>query len=89
MQEGDIALERGSGLGAAVTAGLTGGRYSHALIWIGGGDFIEALPTGIRVLQAMRVPISSIDNWKLLRLRDDRQNEAAQAALHARKMSFK
>lgn len=89
MHEGDIALERGGGLGAAVTAGLTGGRYSHALIWIGGGDFIEAMPTGIRVLQAMRVPISNRDNWMLLRLRGDRKNVAAQAAKRARTMSFK
>lgn len=89
MKAGDVVLERGDGLGASITANATGGRYSHALIWIDGGDFIEAMPTGVRTLQYIRVPVIDPDNWLLLRLEDGREPEAKAAALHARNHCFK
>jgi hypothetical protein len=89
LKAGDVVLERGKGLGAAITAGATGGRYSHALMWVDGGDFIEAMPTGVRILQYIRVPIINRNNWMLLRLKAGWEAQGKAAADYARNHSFK
>lgn len=85
---GDIVLERGSDKSGALIAKVTRGRYSHALIWVG-GDFIEAMPEGVRSLSFARVPVCEPDNWLLLRPLPEHASVAAEAAMAARGMAHK
>lgn len=88
LQPGDVVLERGPGGGSAVVAGATNGHYSHALIWVGGGDFIEAMPDGVRSLSFARVPVVQPQNWRLLRVAPEHQVFATKAAEAARALAF-
>lgn len=85
---GDVVLERGPGKGGALIAKVTKGPYNHALIWVG-GDFVEAMPEGVRVLSFARVPIRNPGNWLLLRPPPQYAGIARDAALEARSMTYK
>lgn len=89
LEAGDIVLERGRDVGSSVVAAITRGHFSHALMWVGGGDFIEAMPAGVRTLQSVRVPIANQEYWALYRLRSGNLETALSAALHARRHCFK
>ena len=39
LRPGDVVLERGNTWRSTAIAIATGGRFSHALIWVGGTDF--------------------------------------------------
>lgn len=88
MQLGDVVLERGSGIGSAFVAEVTNGHYSHALIWVGGGDFIEAMPDGTRSISFVRVPVVTRQDWRLLRVAPESQTAATKAAEVARTLAF-
>lgn len=88
LELGDIVLERGTGSAGKLIAGVTGGRFNHALIWVG-GDFIEAMPGGVRCLSNRRVPIFDPRNWMLLRPHPELVGLGETAAFHARHMTFK
>jgi hypothetical protein len=88
LELGDIVLERGTGSAGKFVAGVTGGRFNHALIWVG-GDFIEAMPGGVRCLSNRRVPIFDPGNWLLLRPLPELAGLGESAAFHAREMTFK
>ena len=85
---GDIVLERGSGMRSKGIALADGGTYSHALLWLGNTDFIEAVGDGVRVISFARVVILKPNRWRLLRLINDPAT-AAQAAAAARNMAHK
>lgn len=88
LELGDVVLERGTGSAGKFIAGVTGGRFNHALIWVG-GDFIEAMPGGVRSLSNRRVPIFDPRNWLLLRPLPELAGLGENAAFHARHMAFK
>jgi hypothetical protein len=88
MALGDIVLERGTGTVSAIVAGVTGGRFSHALIWVGTG-FIEAVPDGVRALSFARVPIVDRDRWLLLRPLQDHFGIGERAAEETSRMVYK
>lgn len=88
MVLGDIVLERGTNAGSALIAAVTGGAFSHALIWVG-GDFIEAMPDGVRSLSFARVPVIEPSNWRLLRAKPENLEIAKNAADQARSMVFR
>lgn len=87
LQLGDVVLERGGGLSSALVAAVTGGRFSHAMIWVG-GDFIEAMPDGVRSLSFARVPVVQPKRWALLRVAPENTGHAARAAVEARNLAF-
>jgi hypothetical protein len=87
LQPGDIILENGQGLGAAAIRFFDIGNYSHALLWLGGTSFLEAMPGGARVISHARVLIEEPERWLVLRLADS--EAAARAASLARKLAAK
>ncbi|MBK1969960.1 hypothetical protein ACLBV5_11505 [Brevundimonas sp. M1A4_2e] len=87
LQLGDVVLERGGGLNSAFVAAVTGGRFSHAMIWVG-EDFIEAMPDGVRSLSFARVPVVQPKRWALLRVAPENAGHAARAAIEARNLAF-
>lgn len=89
LEPGDVVLERGRGLISAGVATITRGSFSHALMWIDGTDFIEAMPTGVRVLSYARVPVTNPKNWRLLRPTSEHRLKGKLAADAARNMAFK
>ncbi len=89
MVDGDIILERGKSLSGAMIAAATGGPYSHALMWVGGSDFIEAMPGAVRAISFARVPVIQPKNWLLLRAKPIHSAAASAAAIEARSAAFK
>lgn len=86
---GDVVLERGSDPSSHIVAGITGGHYSHAMLWLGATDFIEAMPGGVRTLSSKRVVVRNPNDWMLLRAKPDLRGRAANAANEARRFAFK
>lgn len=84
---GDIVLEMGAGIRSKAIAAAVGGDYSHALIWVGGTDFIEVVRQGTRVISFARVVVARPDSWMVLRFPDRRI--ASNAALEARQIAHK
>ena len=71
LRPGDVVLEAGStGKGLAIRT-IDGGSYSHALLWLGDGNFIEAVGIGARMISFKRVIVENRNDWAVLRLRDD------------------
>ena len=87
LRLGDILLERGSKLRSHIISWADRGKYSHALIWVG-GNFIEAVGTGARVISVARLIIENPNNWLLLRLMD-KPTVAQSAAVKARQLAHK
>lgn len=86
---GDIILERGDDKAAGAIATATGGQFSHALIYVGGDDVVEAMPGGVRSLSLHRLPVTEKSVLKLLRVEAAHKSIAAKAAEHARGETFK
>jgi hypothetical protein len=80
-------LERGSGLISRGIRTVEGGEYSHALIFLGNTDFLEAVGIGARVISYVRVPISDPLDWIVLRHPDPQI--AQHAADKARNLAHK
>jgi hypothetical protein len=87
LRAGDVLLERGSGVRSKAIAAKDGGDFSHALMWLGTTDLIEAVGQGARVISFMRVIVEDPDQWLLLRLADD--TAAARASIEARNIAHK
>lgn len=84
---GDVVLEQGSGWVSRVIRIADQGRFSHALLWLGNTDFIEATDGGARVIAFARVQIHDPANWVLLR--HPEAEVAARAAREARNLAHK
>jgi uncharacterized protein YycO len=88
LEPGDVLLERAPTAKSAAIRRLTRGAYSHALIWMGNTDFMEAVGDGVRAMPYVRIVTSDPKRWSLLRLESD-PPAAAAAAAHVRGHSFK
>ncbi len=87
---GDVVLERSLGKQSNVIMAVDGGSYSHVLMHLGSGEFIEATDGGSRSISFLRLPIDEPDRWSLLRYVGAGKMSgavAAQAALEARNLA--
>lgn len=71
LRPGDVVLEAGASAQGRVIRAIESGRYSHALFWLGDGDFIEAVGIGARIISFKRVIVEDRADWAVLRLADD------------------
>ncbi|WP_316163441.1 YiiX/YebB-like N1pC/P60 family cysteine hydrolase [Bradyrhizobium sp. SZCCHNRI20481] len=88
LQPGDVVLERGKRLRSKAIALADRGTYSHALLWLGNTDFIEAVGNGVRVISFQRVLVHHPKRWLLIRLVED-PGKAQKAAAVARNLAHK
>lgn len=87
---GDVVLERSVGKQSNVIMAVDGGSYSHVLMHLGSGEFIEAIDGGSRSISFLRLPIDEPERWSLLRYVGAgkmSRTVAAQAALEARNLA--
>jgi hypothetical protein len=86
LRPGDVVLERGQGLQSKAIMLFDWGRYSHALLWLDGTDFLEAVGMGVRVISFARFFIQNPNDWIVLRHSDPdvglRAAKAARAFAH-------
>lgn len=87
LQPGDVLLEAGATLFGAAIRKADHGAYSHALMWVGNTDFVEAVGGGSRVISFARVLITRPERWLLLRHPD--ADLARAAAVEARNLAHK
>ena len=87
LQPGDVILEAGATLFGAAIRKIDRGTYSHALMWIGNTDFVEAVAGGSRVISFARVLVTKPARWLLLR--HPRPDAARAAATEARNLAHK
>ncbi len=83
LRDGDVLLEYGGTGKSPLIARFDGGTYSHALMWVGNTDFVEAVGSGVRVISYRRIIIETPNNWILLRQNDSSLGQ--RAAIAARK----
>lgn len=83
---GDVILEAGATWAGRGIRLIEWGKFSHALLWLGDGNFIEAVAAGARVISFKRVIIEDRDRWAVLRLVDD-PNAGPGAADQARRLA--
>ncbi len=67
LRAGDVVLEFANDKSSRLIAKFDGGSFSHALMWVGGTDFIEATDGGSRVVSFRRIVVSDPNRWMLLR----------------------
>ena len=87
LQAGDIIFNRSSNPLSLAIRAQDGGPFSHALIYVGDGLFIEAVRTGSRVIGAFRLLVPDPDDWQLARIDDGAL--AASAATQARNLAHR
>jgi hypothetical protein len=87
LRPGDVVLERGSGFFSRVIQTADCGKYSHALIFLGGTDFLEAVGVGARVISYVRIAIADPSDWVVLR--HPNAETARRAAHKARHLAHK
>jgi hypothetical protein len=87
LRPGDVVLERGSDVVSRVIQTADRGKYSHALIFLGGTDFLEAVDIGARVISYVRVAIAHPSDWVVLR--HPNAETAQRAANKARHLAHK
>jgi hypothetical protein len=87
LRAGDVVLERGSGVVSRAIRTADRGKYSHALIFLGGTDFLEAVDVGARVISYVRVAIADPSAWIVLR--HPNAETARRAADKARHLAHK
>ena len=81
LRDGDVILELSDTLSGWAISKIDKSPFSHALIWAGGNDFVEAVPGGVRNLGLQRVVVSNPARWLLLRHPDHAVGKrAAEAA---------
>jgi hypothetical protein len=88
LEPGDVVLESSAGLRAKGIRVVDGGDFSHALMWIGGTDFIEAVGGGARVISFARIIVRDPKRWMVLRFTGD-QSAGIRAAQEARRIAHK
>lgn len=89
---GDIVLERSESKSSTVITKVDGGSFSHALLWLDGTDFIEAMAGGSRTISFARVVVQDPSRWRVLRYVGAGKLSrlvANQAAIEARGLTFK
>lgn len=84
---GDVLLERDSGVKSKAIVKVDRGDFSHALMWLGTTDLIEAVGQGARVISFMRVIIENPEQWLLLRFADSQAS--MRASVEARNIAHK
>lgn len=77
LRTGDVVLERGHSKFSPMIMWADRGDYSHALLWLGGGDFLEAVGTGVRPVGWVRTLVSNPEEWIVLRHPDPTAGAAA------------
>jgi Permuted papain-like amidase enzyme, YaeF/YiiX, C92 family len=87
LRAGDVVLERGLRWTSRIIRAADRGKYSHALIFLGGTDFLEAVNMGSRVITYLRVVITDPSAWVVLRHPD--AQTAERAAHKARNLAHK
>lgn len=87
LRPGDVLLERGARLMSTAIRAVDRGKYSHALIFLGGTTFLEAVGAGARVISYVRLGIADPSAWLLLRYPDEQIAELA--AKKARSLAHK
>jgi Permuted papain-like amidase enzyme, YaeF/YiiX, C92 family len=87
LRPGDVVLERGSGVVSRAIQTADRGKYSHALIFLGGTDFLEAVRVGARVISYVRVGIADPSAWVVFR--HPNAETAQRAANKARHLAHK
>lgn len=81
LRIGDIVLLRTMSLFSGVIAFASGGRFSHAMLYLGDQTFMEAMPHGTSRISIYRVFVADRDNIKVMRLvARDTEDLAAVAA---------
>lgn len=79
FRPGDVVLGRGPRLMSRAVRAADRAKYTHALIFLGGTDFLEAVGADARVISHMRFPIGDPANWAVLR---HPEGATAQRAAH-------
>jgi hypothetical protein len=69
---GDVLLERGRGLESAIIRVFDWGSFSHAILYLGGGQIIEAVDRGVSLRSALYVICTDPSRFALLRHPDGR-----------------
>jgi hypothetical protein len=87
LRPGDVVLEQGQGKFSPVIKRVDRGPFTHALLWIGGGDFLEAIGSGVRAISFARVVLREPGDWTVLRHPDAAAGESA--ARESRTMAHK
>jgi uncharacterized protein YycO len=77
LRSGDVILECGSSFISGIIRAADWGKYSHALIFLGGTDFVEAVGNGARIISYVRVPIVNPSDWVVLRHPDAKTAQRA------------
>jgi len=67
LQDGDVVLERGHRVASKGIMAVDRGPYSHALLWLGGTDFLEAVDMGVRLISYARFFLRDPADWMVLR----------------------
>lgn len=67
LQDGDVVLERGHRAASKGIIAVDRGPYSHALLWLGGSDFLEAVDMGVRLISYARFFLRDPTDWMVLR----------------------
>lgn len=67
LQDGDVILERGHRTSSKGIMAVDRGPYSHALLWLGGTDFLEAVDMGVRLISYARFFLRDPADWMVLR----------------------
>lgn len=87
---GDVVLERSAGKESDLITKFDGGNYSHVLMHLGAGEFIEAIDGGSRSISFLRLPLDEPEHWSLFRYVGAGKMSrivAEQAALEARNLA--
>lgn len=87
LRPGDVVLERGSDWVSRAIRIADRGQYTHALIFLGGTEFLEAVEIGARSISYVRVAIVNPSSWVVLRHPDAQVEQ--RAANKARQLAHK
>lgn len=72
IENGDIILVRGAAKHSAIIAKMTNGHFSHAMVYLGNGRFLEAITkSGVQVTSHARISVKDKKNVVVLRCNFD------------------
>ncbi|TWD41017.1 permuted papain-like amidase YaeF/Yiix C92 family enzyme [Vibrio crassostreae] len=72
IENGDIILVRGAAKHSAIIAKMTNGHFSHAMVYLGNGRFLEAITkSGVQVTSHVRISVRDKKNVVVLRCNFD------------------
>lgn len=70
IKPGDIFLVSGNRIRSKSVRIATGSKYSHAILYVGGGSYIHADGTGVHAQNIQRLLLENSSELKVLRLKD-------------------